>query len=345
MFLEFYALTRLKFLEAIIAALFFPSLAEIQSSDSLGWRKGGSTMFRSHRPLFVPLFFLFLLFSSHTLQAANSCQLPSSILFLATPLPASQWSNYPDLRRNRRALQGLCVYRVRFDEGGLPWQMLLLFNPRQKKGPFWFLPHDNENSAFDAGVWAAHRYGGGLLSVVAGGHRYFHGQDPNRNFGTDARSARQCPGQKAPAPRYTGTVFRIVDAFRGTHPYLALHNNANGYRGNGGSGTISMLRSTSRSQAYPAAPIQRRHGGLRDEDSMVYIAGRSSQAPRRKVQHLNDAGLNVKYEWVDPTHNDCSMSNYVLLHRHTDRYYNIETEMGATSTQRDMIRRLLNLHL
>jgi hypothetical protein len=28
MFLKFYALTRLKFLEAIIAALFFPSLAE-----------------------------------------------------------------------------------------------------------------------------------------------------------------------------------------------------------------------------------------------------------------------------------------------------------------------------
>jgi hypothetical protein len=37
------------------------------------------------------------------------------------------------------------------------------------------------------------------------------------------------------------------------------------------------------------------------------------------------------------------MSNYVLLRRGTDRYYNIETEMGATGTQREMIGKLLRL--
>jgi hypothetical protein len=256
-----------------------------------------------------------------------------------------RWGAYPDLRRNRKALRDLCVYRVRLDEEGLPWQMLLLFNPQRPKGPFWFLPHDNENSAFDAGIWSVQSYGGGLLSIVAGGHRHFHGQDPNRNFGTTEKSARRCRGQKRPAPRYTRTIFRIIDAFRGSYPYLALHNNSDGYGGNGGNGTISMLRSTQRSQAHPAAPIQRRHGGLQDEDSMVYIAGRSPRPPARKLQRLNGAGLNVKYGWVDPSHNDCSMSNYVLLHRHTDRYYNIESEMGTASTQKEMIRRLLRRSL
>jgi len=287
---------------------------------------------------------LFLLFG-FWLHAADSCTLPSSIRSLATALPSSRLSDYPDLRRNHRKLGGLCIYTVRFDEGPLAWELLLLFDPKRRKGPFWFIPHDNENSAFDAGVWAVARYGGGLLSVVAGSKRYFHGQDPNRNFGTDSESARRCPGQKAPAPRYTGTIFRIIDSFRGNYPYLALHNNADGYRNKGGSGTISMLRSTPRSQAYPATRISSLHGGLQDEDSMVYIAGLSRKAPRNKLHRLKSAGLNVKYEWVDPQHNDCSMSNYVLLYRHTDRYYNIETETGATSTQREMIRRLLKLPL
>jgi hypothetical protein len=222
--------------------------------------------------------------------------------------------------------------------------MLLLFHPRRPRGPFWFLPHDNENDAFDSGVYAVRKYGGGLLSVVAGGHRFFRGQDPNRNFGTDGKTARQCRQQKAPAPLYTRTVFKIIDTFR-RGPYLALHNNSDGYSGNGGSGTISILRSTPRSRAFPAWKVIRKgRGGLDDEDSMVYIAGTGSTPPSRRISRLNRAGINVKYEWVSPSHNDCSMSNYVVLKRHTDRYFNIETQHGDSRTQKRIIDRLMKLY-
>jgi len=286
-----------------------------------------------------------MLFVMESLFAAPSCRLPAHLKDLAAPLPASQWNQYPDLRRNQRSLRGLCVYRVHFDEGKYPWQMLLLFNPRHPRGPFWFLPHDDENDAFNSGVYAIRKYGGGMLSVVSGGHRFFKGQDPNRNFGTDTQSARQCRGQKAPAPLYTRSVFGIIDSFRSGAPYLALHNNANGYSGNGGSGTISILRSTKRSRAFPAyQKIQRGKGGLMDEDTMVYIAGTSPTPPRSKISRLNRAGINVKYEWVDRSHNDCSMSNYVVLKKRTMDYYNIETQKGDGKTQREVIDRLMKLH-
>ncbi len=279
-----------------------------------------------------------------SLSAKKNCTLPKSLLPVAQELPLSKWKKYPDLRKNVQAIKNLCVYRVSFREGRLPWEMLLLFNPRQPKGPFWFVPHDDENSAFASGVYAVRRYGGGMLSVVAGGRRYFRGQDPNRNFGTTQADARQCRGQKSPAPIYTRTIFSIIDAFRSGTPYLALHNNSDGYSGNGGSGTISVLRSTKRSQAYPAFPkIVRGNGGLKDEDTMIYIAGRAARASRSKVNRLNRQGINVKYEWVDSAHNDCSMSNYVILRKGTDRYYNIETQKGDRRTQRELIDRLVRI--
>ncbi len=273
-----------------------------------------------------------------SLSAKRACVLPTGLQKIAKPLTRESWRRYPDLRRNLNSLKGLCIYKVAFKEGRFAWEMLLLFNPNHPKGAFWFLPHDNENSAFDAALYAIKRYKGGFLSVVAGNRRLFHSQDPNRNFGTTKRSARVCSGQRAPAPIYTRTIFYIIDHFRQGAPYLALHNNADGYRGDGGRGTISILHSTPRSQAYPAwKSIERSNGGLRDEDTMVYIAGTSFNAPKSKIARLNRLGINVKYEWVDALHNDCSMSNYVILGKRTQNYYNIETQEGDSKTQKKII--------
>lgn len=81
---------------------------------------------------------------------------------------------------------------------------------------------------------------------------------------------------------------------------------------------------------FPSSPKGAQRAGRRGEHVLH----------RRTFQRLNITGLNIKYKGGDPAHNDCSMSNYVLLHRHPDRHH-IENEIGTTSTQREMIRRLL----
>jgi len=142
-----------------------------------------------------------------------------------------------------------------------------------------------------------------------------------------------CRYQKAPSPIYTRNVFRIITAFKKPGmPYLALHNNTNG-------GGVSILRSSKSVRSFLAYPLEDvKHGkGLRDEDSLIYTAGTSSHPPLKKINKLLHNGLNIKYEIVNTHNNDCSMSNYVVLGRHSTNYYNIEAQHGDTTTQRKMI--------
>lgn len=227
----------------------------------------------------------------------------------------------------------MCTYTVAFTEDQQHWKMLLVFHPKRPRGAFWFLPHDNEDTAFDSAVYAVKRYGGGFLSVLSGGSRYHQGQDPNRNFSGSCHKLKSCRYQKSASPRYTKTVFGIIDSFRGAgFPYLALHNNTD-------RGGVSILKSSKSVRSFLAYPKEKVRGGrgLADEDSLVYIAGKSSMPPRRKIEKLLHYGIHTKYEIVNRSNNDCSMSNYVVLGKGTDRYYNIETQHGDASTQRKMI--------
>ena len=269
--------------------------------------------------------------------SASNCSLPSNVNRLVIQSGLSALKNYSDIRRNYRSLQGLCVNLVSFKEGRLNWKMLLVFNPRAPHGAFWFLPHDNENSAFSSAVYATRKYGGGFLAVVTGDHRYFKGQDPNRNF-SDAR-VRVCSKQLAPSPIYTSVVFSIINSFRGAgKPYLALHNNTNG-------GGISALKSSKYTKSFLAYSIAqvKRGVGLADEDSLVYIAGSNFTPPTQKISTLLSLGLNVKYEIVNSNSNDCSMSNYVVIGRGSNNYYNIEAQHGKSATQERMIDLLMRL--
>ncbi len=264
---------------------------------------------------------------------AMSCSAPLSVQPFIVSSDISLLKRYPDVRRNLYSLKQLCVHKIAFNEGKQHWEMLLINHPKSSKGLFWFLPHDNENTAFDSAVYAVSRYGGGFLSILSGGSRYHAGQDPNRNFSKSKYKEPSCQYQKAPSPVYTQHVFQIIDSYKKrSYPYLALHNNTNG-------GGISVLKSSKTVHSYPAYPVKtiKNGHGLKDEDNLVYIAGKSPLPPANKLKKLLANGLNVRYETVHKSNNDCSMSNYVVLGKKSSRYFNIEAQHGDAITQRKMI--------
>jgi len=277
---------------------------------------------------------ILLLFTlSISLYSQNiECKIPAQIRDITHQISKIDYRN-PDIRRNLTALKKLCLYKVSFKEGRLDWEMFLVYNPKRAKGAFWFLPHDNENTAFDSAVYAVSKYGGGFLSVISNGHRYHQGQDPNRNFSNSLSKNPSCRLQKYASPIYTKNVFRIIELFKSPNmPYLAIHNNSNG-------GGLSILKSSKKVLSYPAYPISeiKDRAGLRDEDTLIYIAGKSANPPKYKLKKLLSNGINTKYETVNSSNNDCSMSNYIVLEKGTTNYYNLETQHGDIKTQKKLV--------
>jgi len=279
---------------------------------------------------------IFLSFFS-ILYANNSCIIPSNIKNLVIKSGLKNLQSYPDIKRNYQNLKGLCIHLIKFKEAPFVWKIFLITNPKKTKGAFWFLPHDNENSAFSAAVYATKKYGGGFLAIFNNDKRYNLNQDPNRNFANT--SYRICKEQIAPSPIYTNLIFSIINFYKPlNYPYLALHNNTN-------RGGISILKDSIKTKSFLAYPIYeiKKGVGLADEDSIIYIAGSTPAAPIRKVKTLLNSKLNVKYEYVTAKNNDCSMSNYVVLGLKSANYYNIETQHSKTITQKKMIDKLIYL--
>ena len=249
----------------------------------------------------------------------------------------------PDILRNLATIdQQFCFTKERFTEAGRTWVLHVFTSRARKDGPFWGLPHDNENAAFDAAVHAVKKYGGGFIAVAAREKRFFAGQDPNRNFGTTQAESRICSGQGAPAPIFTR---KFMAYFKNTkYPVLALHNNANSYAGAGGSGGISAKRQTRILHGMPSPYAK---GDFRDDDNLIFIAGRKSykknKAAQKLATKLHKAGMNVIYELVTKSGADCSMSNHVLLKTPGRGYFNIETQHGKSRTQKAMIDRLMKI--
>lgn len=258
-----------------------------------------------------------------------NCPLPENLNKAVTKVPLSSSSDAPDLKRNSRSMGDLCANKISFYDQGKKWNLILVRNIKQPTGPFWYLPHDNENSALDAAVYATKKYGGGFLAVEANGNRYASGKDPNRHFN--------------PSSTYTKTVFKIIDTFRKKGmPYLTLHSNKEGHRKYGGEGTVSMRVSSSKTRSYPAGKIKvGKKEGMKDEDNLVYLAGKNID--KHKISALNGMGVNVKYELVNHSSNDKSMSNYIALHKSRYGYVNIEAEDGDSGTQKKMIDKVMKL--
>lgn len=276
--------------------------------------------------------------------SSDSCKLPKNLISYSNTESQKSLLEYNDIKRNNKNIKSLCLHQISFTEGKYNWKMLLVYNSKYSKGPFWFLPHDDEESAFDSAIFATQKYGGGFLSVLSNGKRNFKGQDPNRNFGADKQTTKVCKQQKHPAPVFSKLIFNIIDTYRTPGlPYLALHNNSNGWYGNGGKGTISILKSSSTGQAYPSGKVSiNKSNSIQDEDSLVYIAGTQSVPSQKKLKALIDLGIHTKYEVVNKNNNDCSMSNYVVLNK-SGNYYNIETEHGDHHSQKIIIDKLMDI--
>ena len=118
-----------------------------------------------HTSIFASAFFL------ATGCVKINCPLPDKLDGQVTQVQFTSYRESPDLKRNSWSMGALCADRITFKEGKQTWTFLLVWNTSHPKGPFWYLPHDNEESAFDAAVYAAAHYGGGFLAVESNGQR------------------------------------------------------------------------------------------------------------------------------------------------------------------------------
>lgn len=216
---------------------------------------------------------------------------------------------------------GLTAEEISFDEERASWHLYRIINARRVNGPLWFVPHDNENAGFEAGLVALRRYGGTMIAVDSNGKRrnsavaFGPAIDPNRNFHDGL-------------PRYPGQVLASLN--HGGWPIIALHTNAPGYDPAGslcppagdtaGSGVISihycdatLHPSASKRRAYP----------FDDDDSVAFATYLATQRPQDAfcADQMVAADYNVVFERV--VNSDGSLSNYAVTHHLA--YLNFET--------------------
>lgn len=250
-----------------------------------------------------------------------------------------RFSKDADVRRNAKFIEanGLCYKSLSIKDRFLTWHLTIVEKPGFVKAyPKWAVPHDNEDSAFATALTMVAAFGGRLVAIEASERRYWRGQDPNRSFALKKR----CRGMRHLSPKYTKTMISLL---KGGRAYLALHSNANGYFANGGQGQISVHASSGSMKGFPALHAT---GRMKDEDNMVIISGIDSfrsNAPKRYINILNRMGMNVVYEHVTSSRNDCSLSNYLVLNHITKvgSYFNIEVQHCDYYTQLKIATKLL----
>ena len=247
-----------------------------------------------------------------------------------------------DVHRNLAKLvsDDLCLMQDVFTEGRLRWVLQIIQHKVYPDRWFWFVPHDNENDAFDTAVHAVKKYGGTIVAVETGGNRFNGSQDPNYNF--DAGTGLKCRKQVAPSATYTKRVLRWWKPGR---PIVALHTNDRGYEGDGrdGVGKISMAKPLPGMFPFKAkaAPL-----GKSPDDTLIFVAStarpEADAGLREFVARLNQKGVNVLYEPVSPAKNDCSLSNYAALKGIRD-YFNVEVVQTDGASQQRIVDILLDV--
>jgi hypothetical protein len=230
-----------------------------------------------------------------------------------------------DFARHRDPAEwkGLAVSRIEFREERAAWRLWRIANVRHPRGPLWFVPHDNENAGFEAGLDAVRKYGGTLIAVDAGiaddGVRmnravdYGRPVDPNRNF-------------DSALPGYARHV--LADLKPGM-PIIALHTNGRGFdtgdsRCNKsdppGSGVISIRYCD---DVLTPRPSLGRVWPWDDDDTVAFATYRTRGTPSDGFcrDQMVAADFNVVQERVIAS--DGSLSNYAVLHGLN--YLNFET--------------------
>lgn len=230
-----------------------------------------------------------------------------------------------DFARHRDAAEwrGLAVSRIEFRVERATWRLWRIANARHPRGPLWFVPHDNENAGFEAGLEAVRKYGGTLIAVDAGvaddGVRlngavdYGRPVDPNRNFDS----------------ALPGYARRILADRKPGMPIIALHTNGRGFdtgesRCNQsdppGQGVISIRYCD---DVLTPSPSQGRAWPWDDDDTVAFATFRTAQSPGDAFcrNAMVAADFNVVQERVIAS--DRSLSNYAVLHGID--YLNFET--------------------
>ncbi|PLX27362.1 hypothetical protein C0583_03545 [Candidatus Parcubacteria bacterium] len=193
---------------------------------------------------------------------------------------------------------------------------MFLINILEKKGrntQKYFVPHDDEDTAFDAGLRAI-KHGGVLIALENNGERNLFSfgeqygpnkQDPNRMFFEENHYWPL-------AERIKDLLFEVNEDL-----VITLHNNKP--KGDFHLGEIETWNNIDiLSRLDP------------NEKSMIWIAG-NTQAPNRDVEreleYYKDFGLNVVYEFVpENSESDGSLSMYSVLNGR--KYRNIEIMSG-----------------
>ncbi len=239
-----------------------------------------------------------------------------------------------DFSRNAAALSSeLCFYQVSFTEGKLRWVFQIIKNVANPSSVLWFVPHDDEDAAFDSAVYAVRKFGGTVVAVDNRGERNNGKQDPNRNF--DLGAEKKCAEQVARSPKYTAELLKFWNSGM---PIIALHTNM------GGNSTISILKPEANNAVAFVAPNP--IAAKSPNNTLVFIA--SQMRPEANpdltayAQTLNASGVHVLYEVVSLEATNCSLSHYAAL-RNFNAYTNIEVVDGDGQTQRMMIDRVMKI--
>ena len=103
--------------------------------------------------------------------------LVAALLFTASPPDAAKVRPVDPLgvqdddfarHRDPAEWRGLNVSAVEFREERARWRLWRIANAEHPRGPLFFVPHDNENAGFEAGLVAVRKYGGVLIAIDSG---------------------------------------------------------------------------------------------------------------------------------------------------------------------------------
>lgn len=211
------------------------------------------------------------------------------------------------------------------DENKVKWR-LQVFENLNRPGPTFFVPHDNENDAFQVGSRAINVFGGHLISLECKEKRTcYRGIDPNRYF--DAKNRI-----------FSTTILRFYKSK--SYPVITLHNNHDSHRDLGGEGAIYSDMESPYEGAYGFY-----HSG--DPDDLIIFSDREpiseSYIFRKYFDLFQELGLNSIFEEiVDTSSIGGHMSNYVLLNTNLE-YFNVESEHGHEKVQYEYLSKLLSL--
>lgn len=226
----------------------------------------------------------------------------------------------------------LCLSIADVSSAGVVWRLVVIRNLAEP-GPLWAVPHDEENAAFAAGVYAVLRYGGIMVAVENDERRNVEGLDPNHVFAADGAQLSRCDIDEPPV--------EFIDAFLGfwdrSYPVVGLHSNWDGFAEAGGRGTISVNRQDEKMIPFPS-PVA--VGRFADEDTIAMLVSTipplENASGRAAIDWFNRRGVHVVYRHVTDANNDCTLADFLTLNRLGD-YVNLEVEHGDVDTQKAMV--------